>query len=392
MFRLAFLFVILGSGLFVGTQYTGQQGYVLISIAGKTIEMSVTTLIILVLAGIATLFGLEFLIKKTLYTSFATWNYFSVRKIRRARRFTNEGIIKLLEGDFTSAEKKVIRWANHHDMPLLCYLVASEAAHGMGDDQKQEQYLKLASEQENSQLAVALTCAKQQVAEKKFSAAFETLCELKSNQPNNRVALTLLKTIHIELNMWQPLLDSLSDLEKSNIISKEERTLLTRQAQCGLLEQISQQQGSDSVTSYWNNLPRKLKNDTHLVEFFAKQLISRKSDSTAFTLVKEHLKKYPNNSLYTLLPDMNLSDPHPIMKFLDDVLKKDADNASAHSALAQFHLRKGNWSKAQQHLEKALSIRSSLSDYAYLADALEKQNMPQAAREVSKKALTLIQA
>ncbi|MFY2510298.1 heme biosynthesis protein HemY [Vibrio pectenicida] len=392
MFRLAFLFIILGSGLFVGTQYAGQQGYVLISIADKTIEMSVTTLIILVLAGIGILFGLEFLIKKTLYTSFATWNYFSVRKVRRARRFTNEGIIKLLEGDFKSAEKKVIHWANHHDMPLLCYLVASEAAHGMGDKQKREQYLKLASEQENSQLAVALTYAKQQVAEKNFSAAFETLCALKSNQSNNQVALTLLKTIRTELNMWQPLLDSLPELEKNNVISKEERMLLTRQAQCGLIEQISQQQGSDGVTSYWNSLPRKLKNDTHLVECCAKQLISRKSDSNAFTLVKEHLKKYPNSSLYTLLPDMNLSDPHPIMTFLDDILKKDAGNASAHSALAQFHLRKGNWSKAQQHLEKALSIRSSLSDYAYLADALEKQNMPQAAREVSKKALTLVQA
>lgn len=33
MFRLIFLFVVLGAGLFVGTQFSGQQGYVLISIA-----------------------------------------------------------------------------------------------------------------------------------------------------------------------------------------------------------------------------------------------------------------------------------------------------------------------------------------------------------------------
>ena len=42
MFRIIFLFVVLGLGLFAGTQYAGQQGYVLISVANKTIEMSVT--------------------------------------------------------------------------------------------------------------------------------------------------------------------------------------------------------------------------------------------------------------------------------------------------------------------------------------------------------------
>ena len=61
MFRLIFLFVVLGLGLFAGTQYAGQQGYVLISVANKTIEMSVTTLVIFVIAALAALFGLEYL-------------------------------------------------------------------------------------------------------------------------------------------------------------------------------------------------------------------------------------------------------------------------------------------------------------------------------------------
>lgn len=64
MIRLIFLFVVLGAGLFVGTQFSGQQGYVLISIANKTIEMSVTTLVIFVIAALAGLFLLEYLIKK----------------------------------------------------------------------------------------------------------------------------------------------------------------------------------------------------------------------------------------------------------------------------------------------------------------------------------------
>lgn len=51
-----------------------------------------------------------------------------------------------------------------------------------------------------------------------------------------------------------------------------------------------------------------------------------------------------------------------------------------------------NIADAQKHLEKALSLRSSVSDYAYLADALEKQNFTRAAHDVSRKALSLLES
>ncbi|MGF1911655.1 tetratricopeptide repeat protein [Vibrio kasasachensis] len=390
MFRLIFLFAILGAGLFVGSQYNGQQGYVLVSVADKTIEMSVTTLVIFIIAALAGLFGLEFIIKKIFYASSATWNYFSVRKMRRSRRYTNEGIIKLLEGDFKDAEKKVTRWANHHDMPLLCYLVASEAAQGLGDANKRDHYLKLATEQKDSRLAVELTRAKQQLRETNFNDAFATLSDLKGEYPNNPIVLNLLKSVYVELKLWELLLELLPKLIKAKLIDKEEQQQLELRAQCGLLAEIAENKGSEGLLQHWNSLPRKLKSDLHLVECFTKQLISRKADDQAFTIIKETLKKHPIADLYKLLPELNLTDNHPAIVFLEDALRKDANNAEAHSALAQFHLRTQKWSEAQQHLEKALAQRSNVSDYSYLADALEKQNFNKAAHEVSKKALTLI--
>ena len=389
MFRLIFLFIVLGAGLFVGSQYSGQQGYVLISVANKTLEMSVTTLVIFVIATLAALFGLEYLLKKMFYASSATWNYFSVRKMRRSRRLTNEGIISLLEGDFKTAEKKVTRWANHHDMPLLCYLVASEAAQGMADNEKRDHYLQLALEQKDSRLAVELTRAKQQIREGLFEQAFATLSDLKGDYPNNAILLSLLKTVYLELKLWEPLLELQPKLLKAKLITKDDQQQFTLRAECGLLAEIAGQKGSEGLIQHWNGLSRKLKSDLHLVECFAKQLILRKADAHAFTVVKEALKKHPSSDLYKLLPQMNLADNHPAIVFLEDVLRKDGNNAEAHSALAQFLLRNQHWSEAQKHFEKALALRSSVSDYAYLADTLEKQNFNKAAHEVSKKALTL---
>lgn len=392
MIRWIFLFLVLGAGLFVGTQFSGQQGYVLISIANKTIEMSVTTLVIFVIALLAALFGLEYLFKKVVYASSTTWNWFSVRKQKRSRRYTNEGIVKLLEGDWKGAEKKVTRWANHHDMPLLCYLVASQAAHEQGNKDERDKYIELASQQDNSQLAVELTKAKQQISERDFEAAFDTLSTLKGTYPSNTAVLGLLKTTYVELKLWQPLIELTPKLVKAKIITAEEQIALEQKAQCGLLHDVAKQQGSEGLISHWNKLSRKQKQSTHLVSCFVKQLIARKADSEAFTVIKENIAKSESNELYTLLPELNLADHHPVVVMLEKAVKKDDNNAEAHSALAQFYLREQKWTEAQAHFEKALELRSNVSDYGYLSDALEKQNLTKAAHEVSRKALGLVKS
>ncbi len=391
MFRLIFLFVVLGAGLFVGTQYAGQQGYVLISIADKTIEMSVTTLVIFVIAALAILFGLEYVLKKAAHASSRTWNWFGVRKQRRSRRLTNEGIIKLMEGDYKQAEKKVTSWSKHHDMPLLCYLVASEAAASQGKTDQRDHYLALAAEQQDSHLVVELTRARQYIRQREFDRALNTLDALSGDYPTNHMLLSSLKTVYIELERWEALISLLPRLLKEKCINEAQYEALTIQAQCGALKQVAAKRGAEGVIEHWDHLSKKLKTDQTLTACFAEQLIARQADNEAFTLIKETLKKHPNHTeLYSLIAKLNLSDGHPAVTFLSDALKRDGQNAEAHSALAQLYMHDKKWPQAQQHLEHALKIRSSVSDYALLADALGKQNMTKAAHEVSQKALTLV--
>jgi len=392
MIRLIFLFVVLGAGLFVGTQYSGQQGYVLISIADKTLEMSVTTLVIFIIGTLAALFFLEFLFKRFLHMSFNTWNWFSVRKQRRSRRYTNQGIIKLLEGDWKQAEKKVTRWANHHDMPLLCYLVASEAANGLGDKAKRDHYLEIAAKQENATLAVGLTRAKQQISDSDFDKAIETLTTLQAKHPNNPVILNLLKQAYLNNKEWQLLLDLIPKLVKAKKLTQDEADKLILTAQSGALESIASEKGTEGLLSHWNGLPRKIRSEPTLTISLIQQLIKRKADNEAFTLIKENLKKQPSAELYALIPELNLSDRYPAIVMLKDALRRDGHNAEAHSALGQLYVREQEWKLAQEHLETALSLRSSVSDYAYLADALQQQNMTHAAHDVTRKALSLLES
>ncbi|MGO2499041.1 MAG: heme biosynthesis protein HemY [Vibrio litoralis] len=390
MFRIVFLFIVLGLGLFAGTLFSDQQGYVLISFANTTTEMSVTTLVIFVIAALAALFLLEFIIKRSLRATSATWNWFSIRKLKRARRYTNEGIIKLLEGDWKAAEKKVTRWANHHDMPLLCYLIASEAAQGMGDDSKREKYLALAEQQEGYSLAVEMTKIRQMIRNQQYADAHSQLEHLKGRYPNNTIVLNLLKKTYIGLELWGALDELLPRLKKSKLISDEEYHQLFYQAQLGKMKEVGSQQGVEGLLSYWAHLPKKLKQDDNVVQLMVEQLILHNGDSEAYIILRDSIKQTPSNKLLPLITQVDLSDTHPAVVMLEGLAKKQPNNPEISSTLGQLYLREQRWQEAQHAFEAALQQRVSISDYSYLADALEQQNMKQAAGEVSRKALSLI--
>jgi HemY protein len=390
MIKLILLFLLLGLGLYAGTQFSGQQGYVLISIADKTLEMSVTTLVIFVAAFFAAFFLIEIIVKKIFSATSDTWNWFTVRKLKRSRRFTNEGIIKLLEGDWKLAEKKVTRWANHHDMPLLCYLIASEAAEEMGDREKRDHYLSLAAQQENSMLAVELTKAKQQINEHQHASAVETLNKLSDAYPNNPRLLHMLKQSYLQLELWPQLIELLPRLKRNKHLSLSQFEQLMEKAQIGFIRQAAETKERDVILDRWSQLPKIAKNNVHIMVVFIQALIDAKADNDAFTFLKEQIKKNPSPELYRLLTVLDLPDMHPAMVLLETILNKDDGNAEAHSALAKLYMMQEKLPDAQKHFEAALALRSNVSDFGYLAEVLEKQDMAQAANDISRKALALM--
>lgn len=390
MIRIIFLFLVLGLGLFAGTEYAGEQGYVLISVANKTLEMSVTTLVIFVVVTLAVLFSVEFIVKRILRATSDTWNWFSIRKQKRSRRMTNEAMLKLMEGDWKQAEQKVIRWAKHHDMPVLCYLIAAQAAQEQGDSQKRDKYLELATQQDSSVLAVDLTKAKQYVQAEQYEKALNSLSSVANDYPQNPVLLSLQKVIYVKLGKWDELLSLVQDLRNTKMVSDYKTEKLTEQAYCGLLSETSEHRGIEGLLDRWSDLPKKARTSSVICGHLVRLLLSRNADEEAYELIKEHIKKHPNSELYGLLPDLSLADTTSATSLLENTLKKDANNAEALSALGRIHLKKEDWSKAESEFEKALSIRPSVNDFGYLSKALEKQNKHQAAHDVSKKALKLV--
>ncbi|CED70163.1 protein HemY [Aliivibrio wodanis] len=390
MIRLLLLAIVLVGGLIVGTTFADQQGYVLISIAETTIEMSLTTLVIFIGALIAGLFVLEMIVKRILSVGSFTRGWFSARHLRKARYNTFKGMIKLHEGEWKDAERLITKGGRHNDFPLLNYLAAAEAAQGRQQIEQRDHYLKLASEQSDSRLAVALTSAKLQMREQQYELALATLQSVKVDYPRNPVLLELLKECYLALNEWQPLKNIIHPLTKANLITEQQALELEEKAECGLMEFIATNQGTVGLLDHWNSLPKKLKKHVPVLVCLIKQLHARKADSEAYIILRDNLKKRSDDRLVELLPTLNLADYHPVTVLLEEMVNHDARNPVVQSTLAQLYMRIEKWQPAREHFEAALAIREDMSDYAYLARVLDKQNHKQDAANLSRKALIMV--
>ncbi len=72
--------------------------------------------------------------------SYARW--FVGRKRRRARKQTEQALLKLAEGDYQQVEKLMSKNADHAEQPVVNYLLAAEAAQQRGDEARANQHLE----------------------------------------------------------------------------------------------------------------------------------------------------------------------------------------------------------------------------------------------------------
>lgn len=275
-------------------------------------------------------------------------------------------------------------------MPLLCYLVAAEAAHEQGKTQKRDHYFELAAEQQDSELAIGLTKGKQHMTDGNFASAFDILSSLTHSHPNNPRLLTLLKTCYIQLGCWQPLLDLLPNLKRVKGVEKDEYHKLLVMGHSGRIAELATQQGIDGSIRYWDKLPKSLKGESQIIVAFVSELINRGADATAITVLKEATQRNPIAELLNIYPTLNITDWHPVISHLKSLQKRYSDNGDLDSVIGQILMTEGKWSEAQGYFESALKIRPDAHDYGQLANALHKQDYTNAANEVSQKALLLL--
>ena len=386
MLKILLLFALLIAGIVLGPMIAGHQGYVLIQTDNYNIETSVTGLVIILILAMVVLFAIEWLLRRIFRTGAHTRGWFVGRKRRRARKQTEQALLKLAEGDYQQVEKLMAKNADHAEQPVVNYLLAAEAAQQRGDEARANQHLERATELAGDDLIpVEITRVRLQLARNENHAARHGIDKLLEITPRHPEVLRLAEQAYTRTGAWQSLLDIIPSMAKANVGDEAHRAL----AWVGLMDKALADGGSEGLREWWRNQSRKTRAMVPLQVAMAERLIESDDHDTAQQIIIDGLKKQYDDRLVMPIPRLKTNNPEQLEKVLRQQIKAVGDRPLLWSTLGQSLMRHGEWQEASIAFRAALKQRPDAFDYAWLADALDRLHQPEEAAAMRRDGLLL---
>ena len=368
MFRVLFLMIALLAGLVAGPYLSGQQGYVRIETANNIIEMSITTLAIFFVIALAIIYGLKWIITRFLRLSRGSYNWFSRRKRVRAQKQTLEGLVKMNEGDYAKAEKLIGKNAKHSAEPVLNLIKAAEAAQQRGDEFSANRYLIEATELAGSDnLLVEIARTRILLQQNKLPAARSSVDSLLEMSNRNKEVLKLAVDIYLRSKAYQALDEILDSVENSGLFSTEEFQELRTQTENGLLDEKMNEEGVDGLLAWWDELPRRRRNNVDLKVGLIQRLIDCNDHESAAEFTLEILKKIGDNTpigkaLCTQITRLQPEDNSKLIKLVAKRAKHagDVEKCCINRALGYLYVRNNEFSQAAEVFKKVIACPNQL--------------------------------
>ena len=383
------IWLVILAGAVIGVVVMRENGYVLLSFGAYSVEMSLALLLLL----IAILFvGLYFLVRTVVRTrnlpqEIRNW------KQRRAAHLAQEamtrGLLEMSEGNWHSAEKRLVRHADRSETPLLNYLAAARAAQLQGAHDRRDTYIRLAHEHmPSADVAVSLTQAELQLADHQLEQALATLRHLRSVAPRHTYVLRLLHRLYEQLGDWEHLRELIPELRRRKIEPAEDLRRLEIKTHRALLEKAFLSNDRRDLGRAWAGVPKNIRSDPDILSDYVGYLQERGKDEAAEKLLREALGHGWNPQLIELYGLLDCPDPGRQLARLEKFLKQHPDDPTLLLTLGRMSMRAQLWGKARAYLEAAIAHNGPVDAYRELARLLEHMGEEEAALQLYRKALT----
>lgn len=359
-------------------------GHVSISIRGHRFEMSVPVLVLLVVLLIALIVLLRFLFVAPRRLGEAAGR---LRSGRAGQKLTR-GMIEVAEGNFRKGEKLLARAAGSSDAPLFNYLQAARAAHLQGQDDRRDQWLRLAYEDTpEATNAVLLTQAEFQLDRGNYENALATLRRIDENSRDHSYALALLGRIYYRLNDWDPLGELLPRIRRHGRVDAQ---TLDKWAVRVHRERLERATDGDAVLAAWKEVPRRLKSDLQLLDAYYMGLVRCGMNDKAEKDLAAALKSEWRGPLVRLFGLVEGEDASRQLKRAEGWLQAHGDDPDLLLAAARLCLRNELWGKARSYLETVISLRPTPEAYQEYGQLLNRLGETDDAAAAFREGLNLV--
>ena len=373
MKTLIFIIAMLFAGVLVTFYALENPGYVLISRAPWSIEMTLTVFIPLMIVAFILFYLLLFMIVRLWRIPRDVGRWRGKRQAREAQAALIQGLTNLAEGNWVEAETQLLAGMRHGDTPLLNYLGAALACEGQGNSEKRDEYLALAHKNApQHDLAIGMTQAWLQHQAHQLEQSLATLNELRAETPKHRQVLKLLVRVHVELRDWTGLINLIPDLRQSYAMTTREIDELELQAHRELLR-LSLPSGRPGVLDKaWNAVPKSLRRHASMIAIYARQLIQQNEMTQAEAVLRTAIEDNWDAALVELYGQAQGPNPAEQLETAESWLTPHRDEPKLLLTLGRLALRNNQDSKARGYYEACVTQHGPLDAYRELGNLLEK--------------------
>lgn len=395
MFRVLFLMLLLLAGLLAGPYIAGNQGYVRIETANTVYEMSLITLVVCFVALMAMIYLIEWVFTRFTRLSRGAYQWMANRKRKKAQQQTLEGLMKMTEGDYSTAEKLFGKNAKHSDEPILNFIKAAEAAQQRGDDLGANKYLIEAAKAAGpNNIAVELARTKILLQQGKLPAARSAVDSLLEFSPKNAEAQRLAITIYQQSKAYHALDDLLENIGQRSFLNESEYAKLQQFVDDGLLDERMNEDGQEGLLNWWEEQPSRRRKSVYVRTGLIKRLIDSDDHESAQAIALETLKKFDDDQLqgfYTELTRLQVAEDSKLVKVLNKRFHKAAENYSDDyaRALGYIHVRAGLFTTAKPYFVQLLDHQECVANdrimALYVAEQTHDDALAQRIRDINLK-------
>tara|TARA_R110002049_G_scaffold30729_10_gene105121 strand:- start:7416 stop:8618 length:1203 start_codon:yes stop_codon:yes gene_type:complete len=359
-------------------------GYVVIQIRGHMLEMSVPALALFIVLLIAAIFFLRALIRAPRKLGEAAGRYRSGRAGQKLTR----GMIEVAEGNLARGEKLLGRAARSSDSPLFNYLQAARAAHLQGQDERRDEWLRIAyTETPEASNAVLLTQAEFQLDRGHYEQALATLQRIEDTSRDHSYAADLLGRIYYRLEDWDKLGELLPRLQKHGRVNAETLRLWSVRVHRERLERAGD---IESLTAAWNGVAKRLRSDLTLLNAYYATMLRLGLHERAEKELVSALKSEWRGPLVRLFGLVEGKDASKQLKRAEGWLAGHGEDPDLLLAAARLCLRNELWGKARSYLESVIALRPTPEAYQEYGRLLTRLGETDAAADAYRDGLELL--
>jgi HemY protein len=384
--RNVYVILALLTGALLASALRIDAGYVAISFLGVLVEMSVITLILLVLAAY---FALWLLIR-TLRARKLRREAQVARRQQRARNDLARGVLELAEGNWPTAEITVTRSARENAQPVVNYLIAARAADLQGAHERRAGWLRMAREAAPAEVApVLVTQAEIQLKHKQLDAARTTLQELDASGQQNPRGLLLLARLYRQLGQFEKLRALEPKLRGARRIRPGAVDELMDQAYLEMLRVAAESGDPERLERVWNDASKPATRRPEIVLAYARGAMKCRNHAAAEEVLREFLDHEWNESLAAAYGELELPEPLEALGIAEKWLRSRREDPVLLVTCARLSIRAELYGKARSYLETSLAIRRHPETYQILGQLLDQLGEKERAALVLREGLAL---